>query len=246
MNNLEKKANELRIKTLDLAVKEKEGHLGGSFSEIEILVSLYDQILKPEDKFILSKGHACYPLYIILRKKGYTPKILGHPDIDIENGIYCTTGSLGHGFPIGTGMAFARKKTDKKGNIYVLMGDGECQEGTTWETIPIAVKYKLDNLTVIVDNNKIQALDKIKDVSPMNLKKIFKSFGCYVNEINGHDFSELIPALEYRELGKPNIIIANTIKGKGISYMEGDPKWHGRKITFKRVEKAYEELRRNK
>ena len=244
MNNLEKKAKDLRRNVLDLSLENNgDGHLGGSFSEIELLISLYDRILKPEDKFILSKGHCCYPLYLILREKGYNPKILGHPDIDIGNGICCTTGSLGHGLPIGTGMAVARKLQNKKGNIYVLMGDGECQEGTTWETIPIAVKYKLDNLTIIVDKNKFQALEEIVTVTPMNLKKIFMAHECFVNEINGHNFLEIISALNKEVYGKPKVIIANTIKGKGVSYMENDPKWHGRKVILEEVKQAYEELK---
>src|SRR4030042_2602648 len=127
MINLEKKAKELRRKVLDLNVEYGDAHLGGSFSEIEILVSLFETILKKEDKFILSKGHCPYPLYILLREKGYNPKISAHPDLNAENGIYATTGSLGHGLPIGVGMAFARKFKKQDGKIYVLMGDGECQ-----------------------------------------------------------------------------------------------------------------------
>ncbi|MEK6935691.1 MAG: transketolase [Nanoarchaeota archaeon] len=245
MENLEKKAKNLRLKTLDLALKTGEGHLGGSFSEIELLISLYDKILTKQDKFILSKGHACYPFYLLLQEKGYDPKITMHPDIDIDNGVCCTTGSLGHGLPIGVGMAFARKKQEKPGRIYVLIGDGECQEGTTWESSDIAVYHNLDNLTAIVDFNKVQALDKTKDVSTMNLADKFKTFGWYVSEINGHDFSEIIPVLEQKPEGKPYMIIAHTIKGKGVSYMENNPEWHGRKVTLERVKKAYEELNRS-
>jgi len=243
MKNLEEKAKELRKKTLDISLETGVGHIGGCFSEIEILISLYDLILKKEDKFILSKGHACQSLYVLLKEKGYNPKLSGHPDIDPKNGIYCTTGSLGHGLPIGAGMALARKIKKQKGNIYVLMGDGECQEGTTWETLPIATKYKLDNLTVIIDRNRLQALESIDNVSPMNLKKIFLAFDCYVNEVNGHCFQELIGALEKKVYNKSKIIIANTIKGKGVSYMENDPKWHGRRPTPERLKEAYEELK---
>tara|TARA_Y100000310_G_scaffold344908_1_gene460382 strand:- start:4089 stop:4823 length:735 start_codon:yes stop_codon:yes gene_type:complete len=244
MESLEKKAENLRKKVIDLSLENNgDGHLGGCFSEIEVLISLYDKILKKDDKFILSKGHNCYPLYLILREKGYNPKILGHPDIDIENGICCTTGSLGHGLPIGTGMALAKKLQNKKGNIYVLMGDGECQEGTTWETIPLAVKYKLDNLTVIVDRNKLQALEEIANVTPMILEKAFSSFGCYTKTIDGHEFSEIISTLNEKNYERPRIIIANTTKGKGVSYMENDPKWHGRKVLLEEVKGAYEELK---
>ena len=245
MENLEKKAKNLRLKTLDLALKTGEGHLGGSFSEIELLISLYDKILTKDDKFILSKGHACYPFYLLLQEKGYNPKITMHPDIDLVNGVCCTTGSLGHGLPIGVGMAFARKKQKKTGRIYVLMGDGECQEGTTWESSDIAVYHKLDNLTAIVDFNKVQALDKTQDVSTMNLTDKFKTFGWHISEIDGHDFSEIITSLKQKPIGKPYLIIANTIKGKGVSYMENNPEWHGRKVTLERVKKAYDELNRS-
>jgi len=242
---LERRAKHIRRKTLDLCLESKEGHIGGCFSETEILISLYDLVLKPEDKFILSKGHACQTWYVLLREKDYNPKLAAHPDKDLENGICCTTGSLGHGLPIGTGMALARKIKEQKGKIYVLMGDGECQEGTTWETIPITTKYKLDNLTVIIDNNKLQALEEIEKVSPMNLKNIFQSFECYVREINGHDYEEIINALEEKVYDKPKIIIANTIKGKGISFMENNPMWHGRRPTPERLKPAYDELNKD-
>jgi len=243
MEKLEEKAKELRIKLLDLSLEQKETHLGGELSEIEILVSLYDVVMNKEDKFILSKGHCCHPLQILLKEKGYNPKITSHPDIDIENGIYCTTGSLGHGLPIGAGMALARKLQKKEGSIYVLMGDGECQEGTTWETIPLSVKYKLDNLTLIIDNNQLQALEAVNNVSPMNLKKIFESFGCHVQEVDGHNFSELIPAFNKKTYEKPRVIIANTVKGKGVSFIEGDPKWHARMPDPEELKPAYNELK---
>lgn len=243
INKLREKAKKLRRDVLDLALETGEGHLGGSFSEIEILISLYSKILKDDDKFILSKGHACYPLYILLREKGYNPKISGHPDIDEENGLYCTTGSLGHGLPIGVGMALARKILGKKGRIYVLIGDGEIQEGTTWESSLIAVHYKLDNLTVIIDHNKLQALGLIDNIVALgNLKNKFKEFGYNVLEINGHSFPEIIKALKEKPYGKPQMIIAHTIKGKGVSYMENDPKWHARKVTLDEVKEAYKEL----
>ena len=172
-------AKKLRQDTFLAFVKKGEAHLGGSFSIIEILVLLYEKILSKKNKFILSKSHASYPLCILLRKKGLKPKITTHLEIDLKNGINCTTGSLGHGLPIATGMAFARKKLNKKGNIYVLISDGECQEGTTWESLLIAAKHKLDNLVVIVDYNKIQALSRLEDALPLNnLLLKFKSFNC--------------------------------------------------------------------
>ena len=243
MENLEQKAKELRRKVLDLALKEGEAHLGGSLSEIEILITLYDYFLREGDNFILSKGHCSFPLYLVLKERGYNPKISTHPDIDIKNGIYATTGSLGHGLPLGAGMAFAKKIKKESGKIYVLMGDGECAEGTTWETLPITVKYKLDNLTVIIDNNKLQALESVESVAPMNLKKMFWATGAYVIEVDGHYFPDIIGALEKKVNDCPKIIISNTIKGKGISYMENDPKWHTRLPNKEELKKAYEELK---
>ncbi len=238
---LEEKALELRKKVLDLSLETGDAHLGGSFSEIEILISIYE-ILKEDDKFILSKGHACFPHFILLREKGYSPKIMGHPEIDIKNKIYCTTGSLGHGLPIGVGMALARKLKNKKGRIYILMSDGECQEGTTWESSLIASHHKLDNLIVILDYNKIQALDKIENILSLNnLRKKFESFGWYVTEVDGHNFSDLVSALQLK-INKPHMIVAHTTKGKGVSFIENNPEWHSKRPTPERLNPAYEEL----
>ncbi len=131
MEKLIQKAIELRKDTFNAFIKKGEAHLGGSFSLIEILITLFFKILKKNDKFILSKSHASFPLCIILKNKGFNPKLTTHLEIDTKNGIHCTTGSLGHGFPIAAGMAFAKKKLKKKGEIFVLISDGECQEGTT-------------------------------------------------------------------------------------------------------------------
>lgn len=241
--DLEKKAKILRRKTLDVFKESGTAHPGGCFSEIEILISLYNHVLKPEDKFVLSKGHACQSFYPLLRERRYNPELSGHPDIDIKNGIECTTGSLGHGLPIATGMALAKKFQNQKGYIYVLMGDGECQEGTTWETVPLATKYELNNLTIIVDNNLFQGIEEVKNVSPINLYSVFKAFGCDVTIINGHSFSEIIGALEKKVHKKPKVIIADTIKGKGISFMENRPEWHGKMPTEQEFEIAYKELK---
>lgn len=244
ISKLKGKAKKLRKDVLDLALESGgDGHLGGSFSEIEVLVSLYNKVMKDEDKFILSKGHACYPLYVLLRERGFNPKISGHPDIDEENGICCTTGSLGHGLPIGVGMALARKILGREGRIYVLVGDGEIQEGTTWESSLIAVHHKLDNLTVIVDHNKLQALEPLANiVSYGSLKNKFQEIGYDVLEVDGHSFPEIIEAFKKESSGKPRMIIAHTIKGKGVSYMENNPKWHGRKVVLDEVKDAYKEL----
>jgi transketolase len=233
--SLEQKAKNLRQKTFLAFIEKGEAHLGGSFSIIEILTYLYSfRIKKNIDKFILSKAHASFPLCIILKEKGLKVSLKTHLEIDEKNGINCTTGSLGHGLPIGTGMAFARKKTKKRGQIYVMISDGECQEGTTWESLLIASKHKLDNLTILIDYNKIQALDFLKDALPLNnLKKKFEAFNCNCVEVkNGHNFKEIDKAFKKKlKKNKPTVLIFNTVKGKGIKKFENDPVWHAKKLS---------------
>jgi transketolase len=234
VSSLRLKAKILRKKVFEAFVRKKEAHLGGCFSMIEILLSIYEVILKKKDKFILSKSHASFPLIILLREKGFSPKLKTHLEIDIKNGIYCTTGSLGHGLPIAAGMAFARKIQKKKGNIFVLISDGECQEGTTWETLLIAARNKLNNLIILIDYNKIQALTHLDEGLPLNnLKQKIKAFNCNCYEIiNGHSFKEIIKKLKIiKKNSKPNVFIFNTIKGKGIKEFENDPVWHARKLS---------------
>lgn len=237
--NLIKQAKKLRIDTFKAFIKKGEAHLGGSFSIIEILISLYEVILTKKDKFILSKSHASYPMCILLRSKSFKTKLTTHLEIDEKNGIYCTTGSLGHGLPIATGMAMSRKIQNKNGSIFVLISDGECQEGTTWESLLIASKHKLDNLVVIIDYNKIQALSKLKDALPLNsLASKIKSFNCNcINVKDGNNFKSIISALKkIKKNHRPHVIILNTIKGKGIMEFENDPVWHARKIEKKDIE----------
>ncbi len=248
MNNqtyehLEKKAKVLRKSALDLCIEHKEAHLGGSLSMIEILLTIYDVILQPEDKFVLSKGHSSFPYYLVLREKGYDPHICTHPEIDPTNGIHCTTGSLGHGLPISVGMALARKIKKKSGKIYVLMSDGECQEGTTWESSLIAAHHKLHNLVVIIDYNKIQALSRIDEaLSLHDLAEKWRAFGWFVQEVEGHSFPQLSQALQNTSTEKPSVIVAHTTKGKGISCFEDDAKWHSRKPKPEELAIAYKEL----
>jgi transketolase len=245
MNDLIKKAKNLRIKTLEAFIKKGEAHLGGSFSIIEILIFLYEKILKKKDKFILSKSHASYPLCILLNEKGFKTKMSTHLEIDEKNGIYCTTGSLGHGLPIATGMAFSRKLQKKKGKIFVMLSDGECQEGTTWESFLISSKHKLDNLIVIIDYNKIQALDTLENALPLHdLKKKLLSFNINViNIINGHSFNEFVKKFaKIKNFKGPIAIILNTIKGKGIKEFENDPVWHARKLSKNEIAIARKRL----
>ena len=228
------KANNLRKKVFNAFIEKKEAHLGGSFSMIEMLITIYEIFLKKKDKFILSKSHASFPLILLLKEKGLNPKLSTHLEIDEKNGIHCTTGSLGHGLPIATGMAFARKKLNKKGKIFVLISDGECQEGTTWESLLIASKHKLDNLIILIDYNKIQALTKLEEGLPLkNLKKKIKAFNCNcINISNGHSFLSLISCMKkIKANSKPNVFIVNTIKSKGIKEFENDPVWHARKLN---------------
>ncbi len=245
-DHLEKKAKKLRKEFVDLCLEHKEAHIGGSLSLIEILLTIYEVILKPEDKFVLSKGHSSFPYYLVLREKGYNPHIGTHPEIDPKNGIHCTTGSLGHGLPISTGMALARKIKHTPGKIYVLMSDGECQEGTTWESMLIAAHHQLNNLVVIIDYNKIQALSRIDDaLSLHNLAQKWQAFNWHVQEVNGHSFSELTHALNNTSSEKPSVILAHTTKGKGISCFENDPKWHSRLPKNEEIAMAYTELQQN-
>ena len=237
--NLRDKCSQLRKDTFENFIIKKEAHLGGSFSMIEILIYIYEIKLNKKDKFILSKAHASFPLCILLRQKGYNPKIKTHLEIDEKNGIFCTTGSLGHGFPIGTGMALANKIKRKNQKTYVLISDGECQEGTTWESLLIAAKHKLNNLYLLIDYNKIQALQKIDDVLPLdNLKKKIKSFNwnC-ISVSNGNSLKQIDKAFSKKiRKNYPTAIIFNTIKGKGIKEFENDPVWHARKLGTKEIE----------
>jgi len=227
------KALKLRQDTFNAFIEHGEAHLGGSFSIIEMFLALHEEVLKEDDKFILSKAHASFPYCIYLREKGYNPPISTHLEIDPQNGIHCTTGSLGHGLPIGVGMALAKKLQGKQGKTYVLVGDGECQEGTTWESLLIAARHQLDNLVVFIDYNKVQALSTLEEALPLdNLVAKFKAFNWDAIEVNdGHSFDEIVPVLHQgNELSKPRAIIFHTIKGKGVKAFENDPMWHARKV----------------
>lgn len=226
---LNERSKQIRRDAYHLSKANGGYHYGGSFSCAEILLSLYDNVLKPEDKFILSKGHACWVYYVLLKERGLNPKLQGHPTLDEKHGVYCSTGSEGHGFPVGLGMALARKIKKQSGKIYVLVGDGECQEGTTWESLLTASFRKIDNLVIIVDYNKAQGAGYLKDILPIDgLGKVAVTLGWSVSEINGHSFDEIEKALELTNPGKPRLIIANTVKGKGVSFMENKAEWHAK------------------
>jgi len=237
------KTKRIRREALELGIAKSLPHIAPALSIVEILIAIYDGVLKENDKFILSKGHGCLSLYPILQERGLCPTISGHPDIESCQGIECSTGSLGHGLPIGTGMALASKLQKIKRNIYVLMSDGECQEGTTWESLLIASHHKLNNLIIIVDNNKMQTLGKIDDIlSLSNLNEKFAAFNCNCIEVDGHSIPEIIQALRQESKDRPKVIIAHTIKGKGISFMENVPMWHNRLPNEEELKIAYKEL----
>ena len=227
---LNERSKQIRRDLYKLSKANGGYHYGGTFSTVEILIVLYDKILTPDDRFILSKGHACWGLYTLLREKGLNPKLEGHPHLDLANGIHWTTGSEGHGFPAGVGMAFAKKKLGKKGRVFVLMGDGECQEGTTWESILLAGFHKLDNLVIIVDSNKIQGSGRVDDILPVNFKALSGaaiSSGWTFSYTDGHDVDMLYNTLTYTTT-QPLFVIADTIKGKGVDFMENKPEWHSK------------------
>lgn len=260
---LREKANQLRRTTLEMVEAAGSGHPGGSFSEIELLTALYYSKLRlyPDprdarrDRFVLSKGHANPPLYAILADKGYFPKeelktlrrlhskLQGHPDKNKCPGIDCSTGSLGQGVSAAVGMALGFKKQGLDNQVYVLTGDGELQEGIVWEAAMAAAHFKLDNLTVIVDKNKLQLDGSTDEVLSLgNLNQKFSAFGFSVVEIDGHNFEEILEALEHKEKDRPVCIIAHTIKGKGVSYMENNPDWHGNVPKGELMEQAKQEI----
>ena len=235
-----KTPKEIRREILEMAMETGINHIASSLSVVEILCALFS-IAGENDRIILSKGHGCLGYYILLWEKGYNPPLKAHPDIDIENGIECTTGSLGHGLPIGVGMALAKKIKKEKGNIYVLMGDGECQEGTTWESAIVASQQKLDNLCVIVDKNGLQALCETNSTM-WNLAEKFAAFGFGAFYVNGHNVEELKGSIS--EVSSiPKVVVAHTVKGKGISFMENCAKFHAKLPDAEELEIARKELR---
>mgnify|MGYP000596349017 CR=1 FL=1 len=264
MEDLEKISKDIRNDIVDMIYSAGSGHPGGSLSCVEILVALYHKLMNLNldnegsriDKFILSKGHASSCYYAVLSSKGYIPHedlktfrkfdsyLEGHPCIKI-NGVDVSSGSLGQGLSIANGMAISKKVSGKEGNVYCLVGDGEIEEGQIWEACMSSSKYNLNNLILFVDNNGLQIDGTIKDVKNVdNLEEKFNSFGFYVQRINGHNFDEILTSvLNAKKSNKPNVIIANTIKGKGISFMENKAEWHGKKLTDEEYNLSKAELK---
>ena len=261
-------AGNIRLHAIRMISQSGASHLGGNFSMAEIVAVLYGAILHVDpknpsspnrDHFVLSKGHAAAGLYAALAEKGFFPmewldsfygdgaKLSGHITKHIP-GIDISTGSLGHGLSIGTGFALAGKKSGRSYRSFVLLSDGECNEGSTWEAVMFAAQHRLDNLVSIVDYNKMQALGptaEIIDMEPFVEK--WESFGWETQEVDGHDVAQLFNVLSKIPLqnGKPTCVIAHTIKGKGVSFMENELLWHYRTPKGKEYETAIEELKRN-
>lgn len=248
---LEEIARELRVESLRMIYQRQSGHPGGALSAAEIISVLFFHKLRIDpahpkweerDRFFLSKGHASAVLYAAMAKKGFFPKedidrwgdldchLQGHPDRIKTPGIEMSAGPLGHGIAVGAGNAMAAKRKNQKYRTYVLMGDGEMQAGIVWEAATVASKFHLDNLTVILDYNDVQLDGAVHDVMPLEpLADRWKAFNWHVIEINGHNTRQVCDALDLVEEihSKPSIIIAHTTKGKGVSYMENDSRWHG-------------------
>ena len=267
VTELKRLANRLRIEIIKMIGAAGSGHPGGSLSEVELLAALYFRVLRhnpkdaewaDRDRFILSKGHGCPALYAVLAEAGYIDHAVlgtlrklgsplqGHPDRRFLPVLEANTGSLGQGISVGIGMALAARLDKKDWHTFVMVGDGETQEGQNWEAAMFAAYHKLENLTLIVDYNHQQLDGFLKDIlDPAPLVEKFEAFGWRTMEIDGHDFNQVIPALETARAakdGKPTCIVANTIKGKGVSFMENNPEWHGVAPKPEQVAPAVAEL----
>lgn len=264
---LEKRARDLRIKAVEMVYNAKSGHIGGSLSCTDILTVLYhhtmdlstDENGKRTDKFILSKGHATPIYYATLASVGFlsdenlkgfrniNSKLEGHPSNKI-NGVDSSSGSLGQGLSIGNGMALAKKIDKKEGNVYVLLGDGEIEEGQVWEALMSTVKFKLNNLCVIIDNNNLQIDGNVIDIKNIqNLDNRLKAFGFNVITIDGHNILEIIEAFNnFKKSSIPTVIIAKTIKSKGVKFMENNADWHGKAPNDEEYNLALEQLKGGK
>lgn len=266
VNELQKYANKIREGVIKAVYSAKSGHPGGSLSIAEILAVLYFNQMnidernpkaKERDRLVLSKGHTSPALYSALALRGFfdvkdlenfrniKSNLQGHPDMKNIPGVDASTGSLGQGLSIANGMAISSKMDSEGVRVYCICGDGEIEEGQIWEAAMTSAHYKLDNLCLIIDNNNLQIDGKVSEV--MNIYPIdekFRSFGFEVINVDGHNISELISAFEQakKTKGKPTAIIANTIKGKGVSFMENQAGWHGKAPNEEQYKQAMKEL----
>lgn len=266
-DELREKAKELRKMLLTMIYKAQSGHPGGSLSATDIVTSLYFHTLRVDpknpkwedrDRFVLSKGHVCPVLYSALIMRGFISEdtigtlrkqgsiLQGHPDMKRCPGIEISTGSLGQGISCAVGMAIAGKMDEKEYRVYTLLGDGECDEGQVWEAAQAANKYQLDNLTVIIDNNGLQNDGFAKDIMPtLDLRAKFEAFGFQAVRIDGHNVDEITAALDFMKTqknGKPKCIVCNTVKGKGVSFMENVAIWHGLAPNDEQYAQAMEDV----
>jgi transketolase len=266
IDSLNNTARELRIESLKMIHRRGQGHPGGTLSAAEIMSALYFHHLRIDpaqpdwdnrDRFILSKGHASAILYVALAKRGYFPigeletwgkiggMLQGHPDRLKTPGVDMSAGCLGHGISIGAGLCLASRLNQLDYRTYVVVGDGECQAGVIWEGVMLAAKYKLSGLTAIVDYNEVQLDGTVKEIMPVNpFKEKWESFGWAAMEIDGHDMKAVLDSLDaaVENKDKPSVIIAHTVKGKGVSFMEGRAEWHGKAPSDDDFERAIREL----
>lgn len=261
-------ACKIRMGTVEGVFNAKSGHPGGSLSASDIYAYLYFKELHVDpknpkdenrDRFVLSKGHACPGLYATLAVKGYFPAeelkklrhigamLQGHPDMKGTPGVDMSTGSLGQGVSAACGMALAGKMDQKGYRVYAMLGDGEIEEGEVWEAAMFAGHHKLDNLCLIVDNNGLQIDGPVEEIGgPGPIDEKFAAFGFDVQKIDGHDFDAIEAAFAHAKTakGKPSVIIAKTVKGKGVSYMENQVGWHGKAPNAEQYETAMQELQK--
>ena len=269
VDELKQMAATIRCDIIEMICTAEAGHPGGSLSATDIVTALYFRLMNIDpanprwpdrDRFILSKGHACPVWYAALAERGFFDKshlgtlrrmgsiLQGHPDMNKVPGIDMTAGSLGQGLSVGIGMALAGKLKQKDYHVWVVIGDGESQEGSIWEAAMSAAKWKLDNITAILDRNNLQNdwhVDELMPIEPVADK--WRAFGWHVVEIDGHDMAAIVPALEdaRQRSGGPTLILAHTIKGKGVSYMENVCEWHGKAPCQSEADQALGEIKRD-
>jgi transketolase len=265
-DSLRDKALEIRRSIIEMVYLAKSGHIGGSLGAADILVALYYQVMRHDpreprwpgrDRFLLSKGHCTPVLYAVLADCGYFPKddllsfrrpgshLQGHPYQPNTPGVDASTGTLGLGISTGCGMALAAKLRQQPHRIFVLCGDGELQEGQVWEAAMFAAKYQLDNLIAFVDRNYLQTDGHSEQIMPLDpLAEKWRAFGWEAQEIDGHDFGQIVAAVQHAESapGRPHVVVARTVKGKGVAFMENDNQWHGRPPDRNEYERAMREL----
>jgi transketolase len=253
---LEADALSIRRKFLKMHFEANAGHVGTGLSDIDILAYIYGKWLRPVDRFILSKGHGASSLYATLHHFGLLPDedfatyykdgtlLPAHPAAKALSAIPAATGSLGHGMPIAAGMSYAQKHVHlTEARVACLVSDGECDEGTIWEAALFAAHHRLDNLVVIVDANGLQGFGRTEDV--MNLEPLpskWEAFGFRTSEINGHDFAQIDAAFETPGDGRPHCIVARTVKGKGVTFMENRLEWHYLPMSQAQYEQALEHI----